>query len=408
MGTEGGGRQRLSITSPEHRDMRQALLGRVEEIREILASCADDSEGKGTLAAPAVKAMRKADLFQLRVPTELGGVEADLLTQLEVLEALTYIDSASGWCAMVGSASVAALGAFLTEAGVERVFPGGHVPLVASSFYPAGTAVPENDGYRINGRWRFASGIRHADWVWAGAKITGNENGSISAGGQSDIIYVVLPAEDIHIHDNWNAVGLRGTGSCDFSVIDVHVATELAMNWNPAAPEPLRGGPLYRLPSLAFVGHEHVAFAAGLARRVLDELVKMATTRSGQFRPVALSKRKVFHRFMGESDLKLRSARSLAIVLFEDVWQKVCTGESITLASQAELRAIATHMTDLAADIIAQSFRYGGAGTLLQPNIFERSLRDMNAAAQHILVSDSAYENHGMFQLGLPEADPMN
>jgi alkylation response protein AidB-like acyl-CoA dehydrogenase len=391
--------------SLDRTDKRQTLLDAVENIREVLASCADASEAGATLADPAVQALQDSGLFKMRLPAELGGAEADLVTQLEVLESLAYIDPASGWCAMVGSANVAALGAFLPDTAVERVFPRGNVPLVASSFYPAGTAVPEDSGYRVNGRWRFASGIRHAEWVWAGAAVA--QNGNDPGETPSQVIYVVLPVQEIQVHDNWHVLGLRGTGSCDFSIIDQFVAPELTMQWNPQSPDPLRGGPLYRLPPLAFGSHEHVAFAVGLARRALDELAQMATTQQGQYRPLALTQRHVFQRLIGESDLKLRSARSLAFNLYEETWRKICGDEPISLAAQAELRSLVTYITGIALDIVTLAFRYGGAGALFQPNIFERMLRDMNAAAQHIMASESAYENHGMFLLGLPDADPM-
>ena len=388
-------------------DKRRTLLDAVEEIREVLASCVDASETGATLADPAVQALRDSGLYKMRLPAELGGAEADLVTQMEVLESLSYIDPASGWCAMVGSANVAALGAFLPDAGIERVFPGDFVPFVASSFYPAGTAVSENGGYPVNGHWRFASGVRHAEWVWAGAVVAQDRDDADPGEAIPQVIYVVLPVPEIQIHNNWHVLGLRGTGSCDFSIVDRYVAPEMTMQWNPQAPASLRGGPLFRLPPLALGSHEHVAFAAGLARRVLDELAKMATTRQGQYRPSALTERHVFQRLMGESDLKLRSARSLAFDLYERTWQQICRNESISPAAQSELRGLVTYITGIAVDIVTSAFRYGGAGALFQPNIFERLLRDMNAAAQHIMASDSAYENHGKFLLGLADADPM-
>ncbi len=387
------------------RDKRKELLNRVGEIRDTLASAAGAAEENATLAASAVQALRASGILRMRLPHVLGGLEADLVIQEAVIEELAYIDAASAWCAMVGSASVAALGAFLPDAGIEQLFTAGSVPLVACSFYPAGTAVPEDGGYRVNGHWRFASGIRHAEWVWAGAAVARDTD---DPDGQArEVIYVVLPVEAIEIHDNWHVVGLRGTGSCDFTIDDQFVPLELTMNWQPDKPVPLRGGPLFRLPSLAFGAHEHVAFAAGLARRAVDELLLMATTQRGQYRPSALTERHIFQRLVGKSDLKLRSARSLALDLYQDTWQRICRDEPIMPARQAELRGLATFITDIALEIVTAAFRYGGSRANFQPNIFERLLRDMNAAAQHIMASDSAYENHGKFLLGLPDADPM-
>jgi alkylation response protein AidB-like acyl-CoA dehydrogenase len=76
-------------------------------------------------------------------------------------------------------------------------------------------------------------------------------------------------------------------------------------------------------------------------------------------------------------------------------------------ALQAELRGVATLATEVAVDAATKAFRYGGGAALYRTNILQRCLRDINAAAQHVVVSDVAYENHGKFLLGFPDADPL-
>ena len=72
--------------------------------------------------------------------------------------------------------AVGSLGAFLPQAGLDRVFANGHIPTASISFFPAGRAVRENGGYRISGRWRFNSGIRHSEWVLGGTVVEGTES----------------------------------------------------------------------------------------------------------------------------------------------------------------------------------------------------------------------------------------
>ena len=74
---------------------------------------------------------------------------------------------------------------------------------------------------------------------------------------------------------------------------------------------------------------------------------------------------------------------------------------------QAELRSTATYVTEVAIDCVTRAFRFGGGAALHQSHVLQQCLRDMNAAAQHFMVNDSAYENHGQFMLGLPDANPM-
>src|SRR5215813_15385300 len=151
----------------EQETKREALLARVESIASTLNASGSKSEELATLAPEAVAALRDTGLFLLKLPAVVGGAEADPVTEMLVLEAIAYHDFTSGWCTMVGATAVGSLGAFLPQAGLDRVFANGHIPTAAISFFPAGRAVRKDRGYELSGRWRFNSGISHAEWVVA-------------------------------------------------------------------------------------------------------------------------------------------------------------------------------------------------------------------------------------------------
>jgi len=161
---------------PRDRDAKQKfLLEQVERIGPILQASGAESEELGTLAPEAVAALREAGLFRLKLPATVGGAEADPITEMLVLEGLAYHDLTSGWCTMVGATGIASLGTFLPQAGLDVVFSGGQIPTAAISFFPAGRAVREPGGFRLSGRWRFNSGIRHSDWFVGGTVVEGSE-----------------------------------------------------------------------------------------------------------------------------------------------------------------------------------------------------------------------------------------
>jgi len=120
----------------EQETKREALLARVESIAPTLQASGGKSEELATLAPEAVTALRDTGLFQLKLPAMLGGAEADPVTEMRVLEEIAYHDFTSGWCAMVGATAVGSLGAFLPQAGLDRVFANGHIPTAAISFFP--------------------------------------------------------------------------------------------------------------------------------------------------------------------------------------------------------------------------------------------------------------------------------
>jgi alkylation response protein AidB-like acyl-CoA dehydrogenase len=147
-------------------EKRLALLQAVANIKEILAAHADESETLRTLHPASVAALTDSGLFALKGPAELGGVEADPITQLEVIEATSYIDPSAGWCLSICNGGASLLGSCLPQAAIDVIYALDRSPRFAGSFTP-GNAVAVSGGYRLSGRWPWASGIRHADWVAA-------------------------------------------------------------------------------------------------------------------------------------------------------------------------------------------------------------------------------------------------
>jgi len=171
-------------------------------------------------------------------------------------------------------------------------------------------------------------------------------------------------------------------------------------------PQPLRGGPSYRLPPFSYVAKEHGSVALGGARRALDELVKIATTTRGTFRSSKLDERQVVHRFIGEADLKLRAARALMHERYDQLWRKVNAGGEPDGPDIADVRAICVYATDVAIEVATMAYHFAGNTGLHHPHVIGRLLRDINTAGIHQVMSDTAYENHGKYRLGLP-ADPL-
>jgi alkylation response protein AidB-like acyl-CoA dehydrogenase len=388
----------------EQETKREALLAQVERIAPILQASGGKSEEIATLAPEAVAALRDGGLFQLKLPAVVGGAEADPVTEMLVLEAIAYNDFTSAWCTMVGATAVGSLGAFLPQAGLDRVFAGGSIPTAAISFFPAGRAVREKGGYRVSGRWRFNSGIRHSEWVLGGTVVEGSEKEN---GGKPIVIFAAFPTADVTLYDNWrDVVGLRGTGSCDCSVENYFLPEHLTFVWDLLDPKPLRGGPSYLFPPFSFVAKEHGSVAIGSARRALDELIKIATTTRGTFRSSKLDERQVVQRKIGESDLKIRAIRALMHERYEELYRQAGAGRPLTGADIADVRTMGVYATDIAIEIATMAYHFAGNTGLRHPHVLGRLLRDLNTAGLHQVMSDTSYENHGKFRLGLP-ADPL-
>jgi len=380
-------------------ERRRALLQAVASVRDILAANAEESAVLRTLGPASIAALTDSGLFAMKCPMELGGAEADPVTQIEVIEATSYIDPAAGWCLAICNGGVAIVGSMLAQSAVKRVFAGDRPPRIAGSTMP-GKAIPVDGGYRITGSWSWASGIRHAEWLLAMTLV--EPDGSNPRYPRM----IVFPVSQAEIYDTWHVSGLEGTGSCDFSVSDLFVPNDFTVDMRRW--EPKRGGPLYQLGRPGLVINELAGFALGVARRALDAILDLAKTkRRGYGKQRMLAEREVFQHAIGEGDLRLRAARGLAIDSFEKAWQTVCDGRKPGPKLQVELRSVTTLVTDVALDVTALAFRYGAGSAIHLGSILQRCVRDLQAGAAHLMVSDMAYELHGQCLLGVADVDPM-
>ncbi len=383
----------------EREELRRHLLDAIARIRPILEADAEANDAAETLAWPSVVALYREGLLSLKVPHELGGPEVDPHLYLELCDELSYINPSAGWCAFINSTSAALLGAFLPDAGAERVFPSGRMPIASGALIPRGAAAPVEGGWQVSGQWPFASGSAHSSWLLAGFRIMRD-----GAPGPEHMV-MAAAIEDVQFVDNWQVMGLKGTGSRDFVLTDHFVAEDMAFDL--LTTDPRKGGPMFWLGRPGFVTPDHAAFALGVARRALDEIAMQAGSYQRGYLTSPIAQRGALQHDLGKCDQQLRAARALCREALDEAWEFCRRGERPDLERQLRLRGACAYATDVACQIATTAFRYGGGNAIYNDRVLQRSMRDINAAAQHFMVNTSAYDNLGQFRLGMSNVNPM-
>lgn len=379
--------------------LRNELLAEVDSIAPILAEHAPESEKLGRLDTASIEAVRNTRLLGLFAPRELGGLEADPVTATLILEALARIDGSASWT--IGILNVGGVfGAYLPAATARRIFANG-VPPVAGSLLPKGQAEPVSGGYRIKGRWPFASGIHHAHWVGASAFVPGRPE-------PEGVRLVVLSPEQVSIQDNWQVAGLRGTGSCDFSLEGALVSDDMTFSlMDLFRGNAITGGALFRMGLPALFASFHIGIPLGIARRALDEITTQAIEKGRGFPPSPLQTHPHFQLAFGKAEIELASARALALQLLSEIYVETEARGAPPPPRQAEARAAATYITEVAQRVTSVAFQAAGGGALFDSNPLQRCFRDVSAAGQHFFVSQTAYRALGQLRLNQPDANPM-
>ena len=389
----------ISELPSERAALRYHLLDAVARIRPVLEADAEANDAGGTLAWTSAAALYREGLLSLKVPRELGGPEVDPMLYLELVDELSYINPSAGWCSFINSTSTAWKGAFLPDAGVAQIFAGGRMPIASGSIIPRGLGTPTAGGWRVSGRWPFASGSAHSSWLSAGFRIVRD-----GAPGPEHMILAV-PTAAVQFLDNWQVMGLKGTGSRDFVMADYFVAEEMAFDL--LNTDPRRGGALFWLGRPGFVTSDHAAFALGVARRALDEIARQAGSYQRGYLTSPIAQRGALQHDLGRCDQQLRAARALCQEALQGAWEFCRRRERPDLERQLRLRAACAYATDIACQVTTAAFRYGGGDAIYNDRVLQRCLRDINAAAQHFMVNSSAYDNLGQFRLGLTGVNAM-
>src|SRR6185295_7548243 len=243
---------------------------RAKRVGVIANEHAAAADKEGRLADPVVAALHKERLYGMWVPRVLGGAELKPVESLQVIENVAYGDPSAGWVLMAAALAIGTGAAYLGDSAVEELFGGERFPVIAGQGTRPGTAVPVEDGFRLRGSWSFASGIKHGTHI--------HTLGIIEGTGEPRIF--VLPVGQAKLIDNWDVIGLRGTGSIDYTIDNVFVP---ASHTHFAGTEtPKRGGPIYTLGIIGFALICHSGWGCGIARRMLDELAAIVRSKVGR------------------------------------------------------------------------------------------------------------------------------
>lgn len=377
------------------RDPHKGILLGIRELAPEITARAAEIEAARRLPPDLVERLRSIGLFRMLVPRSHGGLELDFPAGLEVMRALTRLDGSIGWIAIV--AGVGGLFAAASRPELyQQIYQDGPDVTICGSSQPAGTAERVADGYRVKGRWPFASSCTHADWIGGFCVVTDRGKPVPGLQGKPMVRAVLLPARDWEIEDTWHAAGLKGTGSHhitlrETSVPDIHVFDV------DAAPR--LSGPLYRglrqwLPLL------HGTFSVGMAEGTVDELLALAHTGRQQLYAAApLRESEIFQYELGRISADLRAAQAFHDVQVASHWRRALAGSLNDADLLIEGARSAVWLATTCVGIADACFALAGSSAVYDSSPLQRRLRDLHVSAQHTHAQQRQYVDVGRLAL---------
>lgn len=381
---------------------REELLARAQALVPAICARADEAENLRRLPDDTISELRTAGLNRVLQPAAYGGAEAHFGGLVDMVSTIAGACASSGWVLAQYTIHNYMIAQFPAETQ-EEMWGNNPGAFVCGVLIPGcGKAEPVDGGWRLTGRWPFASGVMGADWC------------ILSGFGQNEAhesLMFALPRTSLTIHDTWHTIGLNGTGSNDVSVEDLFVPAHHTMTvdeskYGEAPGTKVNSGPLYRLGTFAMFSVVQSSTAYGLARGAFENFLARTRERTGRVTSQRVIDYDTTQIKIGEAAAALDTARVMLYACADEAMAVAAAGGIMDIESKSRMRGDATFAGNLAARAIDIMFSLAGGAGLYNGHPISRSLRDMKCAQSHMTQNwDINGTNYGRVLLGLPTRD---
>ncbi|MDI4237833.1 acyl-CoA dehydrogenase family protein [Bradyrhizobium sp. Arg237L] len=375
------------MSKPEGFDLAE----KARALAPLITKDADEIERTRRLTAAVTSALVDNGLYRALLPKRFGGSEATLEAFMQMQEEVAKADASTAWC--LGQCSVCAMtAAYLEPEAANEIFNVAPGILAWGAIAHEVKAVP--GGYLANARWEFASGSRQASWLGAHVRVVEQDGTQRKkADGSVEIRTILFPAASATMHDVWDVIGLKGTGTDSYSVENLFIREKFAaLRDDPSALR--EEGPLYKLSTNMVFGMGFAATALGVARATLDAAIELSRGKTPQGLK-AMRENNAVQGLIGRTEASLRAARAYLYATAAEVWRDLERGHPLTEGQRVALRVASTWTIHQSASVVDTAYHMAGATAVFAANKFERRFRDMHAIAQQIQARDTHYEDAG-------------
>lgn len=377
-------------------ERRPDPLDAARRLAPAIAAAAAEIEASCRLPARLMAELHGAGLFRALLPARFGGAEVEPARFAVMMETIAAADASTAWC--IGQASGCSMAAAWMEPVAAMAVFGPHDAVLAWGT-GKGEARRVEGGWIVTGRWAFASGSRNATWM--GGHVQREEHdGPVERS-------MLFPRAQATITEDWNVVGLRGTGSDSYAVQELFVPEAHSVVRLRAADrrEP---GPLYRFNTTHLYATGFASVALGVARAMLDAFLDQATSKAPRATGRPQRESTAMQREVGRAEGRLGAARAFLHAVLGEAWAEARAaaeaGGEISLDTRMRIRLASTFAAQEARAVSEFAYAEAGAGAIFTGGPFERRMRDMHAICQQVQAHATHLETFGAWRMGLPPA----
>jgi 3-hydroxy-9,10-secoandrosta-1,3,5(10)-triene-9,17-dione monooxygenase len=357
------------------------FLARARALVPILAAREPSATEARNVPSETIDDLHRAGLLRLLQPRRFGGHQASLGVFLQAVEILAEGCASSAWVyGVLGELEWVI--ACLPERGQIDIWGDDPAALAAGSIVPRAVGVPISGGWRVTGRYAFASGCRHARWLIVGARCQ-------DQAGCEEARYLFVPTREVEIIDDWRALGMRGTGSFSLMLHDVFVPEHRTVT----IADIVAGTPPGRLvhpdyavlcaPRYYVVPFVLPAVGFALGRRALALATEALRAR-------VLSPSDAFHMQLGRAAALIESALLIFTTRRAESVARLESGATISEADVLRNRRDVALAFQMIRQGVEQLVAVNGARTVYDAEPLQSVLRDVTSIGTHMVVGEEA------------------
>jgi len=375
------------------------MIARTRAMIPVLRERAARGEADRRLSKQTIADMQATGLFKVLQPKRWGGYELDIVTYFEAQMALGEGDMSVAW--VYGVVGVHPwFVALLDDRTAKDIWGKDDNTLICSSLMPSGVAKPADGGFRISGRWKYASGCEHCEWAFLGGAVEGKPD---------DRRIFVIPMSDYEIVDTWYVPGLKGTGSHDIVIEDAFVPEYRTQKYS----DNLRGfgpglalntSPLYRLPVGQVFPRGVSTGAIGALQAMLDAYLDYGKKRIGRSTGTPASADAVVQLLCAETAVAIDEMKTVLRRNFKALEEYAARGEMPPLKQRVEYKFHNAVVAERCSLLASRLFKAAGTAGIASELPFGRILSDINVARQHISNQfEQLGRSYGAFLFGIED-----
>jgi alkylation response protein AidB-like acyl-CoA dehydrogenase len=337
--------------------------------------------------------------FRIMTPVEYGGLGMGLREATEAVFEGARGNGSLGWLMMVGTSQSIGNGLFAPET-VKMLTEDYPDVRIRGVIAPRGVAVPVEGGWRISGRWPFASGGPDPHFVAGNCMIMEDGKPLLDDHGHPQMVLAMIHADQGKFIDTWHVLGMRGTDSCDIEIDDVFVPH--AMGYNVLEMSCVYDIPAAVLPLRVTLSFPHCAVALGIAQGAVDDMVELGQTKRASMNPSQLmGEDTVFRHEFGQQVLRLEAARAMLFSWVDRIWEAGEQRRELTPREVLTARLMSNHITNECTAIVDWAYTRAGSTPVYNGSSLQTRFRDIHVATQHASCHTDAYRNLGAAMLGV-------